>query len=466
MSAASPCTRRGSRRRIVLAGAGAVAVLATTNAAAATVQPMASTPSPLVGMQDDRVIQADPLVRMRMMADAGARVARVDLRWDRVATRAPADASDPGDPAYDWTTYDQVVAAARRYRMEVLFTVWGTPSWAVDTALFAYGDLSYGTASFAPRDPGDLGRFAQAAARRYAPLGVHKWEGWNEPNVPMYLQPQYTRVNGLPVAASPAIYSGLQRAFYEGIKSIDPRSQVAGVVTSPAGNPGGLDPTRVVPMTFVRLLGRAGLRPPMDVVSHHPYPVRARTDKPTPPGRAYADLYNLRDMITAVDSTYLRGKKLWLTEYGFSTSSVPEYRVIVSPKGQAANIADAHWRLSTNRRVSMAVYYLLQDHPGWRSGLYTQNGAAKPGRQAYSLPMWARGRLVYGQVRNATGRTRVAIQQRRGNRWVTARTVTTTADGSFRVRVTGRAQLRAQWRGTARTGQRVTRISIPVRVTA
>jgi len=467
MTIVSALHRRRLRRHIAALVLGAVALMVTVGSAqAATVRALAPGTSPLSGIQDDRVIQGDPLTRIRMMANAGARIIRVDLRWDAVSTRQPADATNPDDPAYDWSTYDRVVVAARRSRMEVLFTVWGTPSWAVDTSLFAYGDLSYGTASFAPRDPGDLGRFAQAAARRYAPLGVRRWEGWNEPNIPMFLQPQYRWVNGLPVAVSPEIYAGLQRAFYQGIKSVDARSQVAGLVTAPAGNAGGLDPTRVVPMAFVRALNRSDLRPPMDVVSHHPYPVRARTNVPTPPGRAYADLYNLKHMITAVDATYLRGRKLWLTEYGFSTAPVPEYKLVVSPKGQAANISDAYWRTKTDRRVTMAIYYLLQDHTGWKSGLYAQNGAAKPGLQAYAMPFWARGATVYGQVRTTTGRTRVTIQERLGSRWITRRVVTTAADGTYVIRVTGRAEVRALWRGTTRVGARVVRTSPPVKVTA
>ncbi len=464
MNVVSASTLRLLRRGLAALGACVVAAAATGGASAATVQPLAPGASPLTGIQDDRVIQGDPLPRLRMMADAGARLTRVDLRWDQVATAQPANAADPNDPAYDWAVYDRVVAAARRHRVEVLFTVWGTPGWAVDTSLLPYGDLAYGTASFAPRDPGDFGRFAEAAARRYAPLGVRKWEGWNEPNIPMFLQPQYRRVNGLPVAVSPEIYSGLQRAFYQGIKRVDRRSQVAGGVTSPAGSAGGLDPTRVVPMTFIRHLNRSGLRPPMDVVSHHPYPVRARTNRPTPGGRAYADLYNLNHMVQAIDATYLRRKKLWLTEYGFSTAVVPEYRLTVSPRGQATNISDAYWRAKTNPRVTMTVYYLLQDHQGWRSGLFAQNGSRKPGLQAHQLPLWAHRRVVYGQARNATGRTRVTIQERSGRRWITRRVVTTANDGTFVVRVTGRAEIRAQWRGTTRAGQRVVRTSLPVKV--
>lgn len=457
-------TSRRLRRSMIALGAGVLVAAGSSAAGAATVQPLAPGASPLAGIQDDRVIQGDPLPRLRMMADAGARIARVDLRWDQVAATQPTNPADPNDPAYNWARYDQVVAAARQYRMEVLFTVWGTPSWAVDTSLFPYGDLVYGPASFAPRDPADFGRFAEAAARRYTPQGVRKWEGWNEPNIPMFLQPQYRRVNGLPVAVSPEIYSGLQRAFYDGIKRVDRGSQVAGAVTAPAGNAGGLDPTRVVPMTFVRDLNRAGLRPPMDVVSHHPYPVRSRTNKPTPGGRAYADLYNLNHLITAIDGTYLRRKKLWLTEYGFSTAAVPEYRLTVSPRGQAVNISDAYWRTKTNPRVTMTIYYLLQDHPGWRSGLYSQNGGPKPGLQGHRMPLWANRRVIYGQVRDATARTRVTIQERRGKRWVAQRVVTTANDGTFVVRISGKAEIRAHWRGTTRAGQRVVRTSLPVKV--
>ncbi len=445
------------RRALVVA-----AVVGLAGASGASAQTVAGGPagiSPLAGIQDDRAIQVSPDARFRTMAQAGARVARIDLRWDYVAKARPANAANPDDPAYDWSTYDQVVQAARKYKVQVLFTVWGTPGWAVDQTQFANGDRKYGDYTFPPAQMGDFQNFATAAASRYTKLGVRHWEGWNEPNVPMFLQPQFRKVGASNVPASPAIYSDLQKAFYNGIKSVNRSALVAGVVTSPAGSgPNDKNPIRVTPQNFVKALNTAGLRPPMDFVAHHPYPVRQRTDRPTPPNRSYADLYNLEDFTRTVDRTYLKGKRLWLTEYGFSTARTPEYTTIVSPVGQANNIGDAYARMKRNPRVAMAIYYLLQDHQGWKSGLLTMSGAKKVGYGAHALPLWTQkatsSRTLVGQVRPAVGTTKVTVQTLARGKWRTARVVNTSPDGSFRVTVASRTRVptRVTWRGKTRAG--------------
>jgi hypothetical protein len=199
-------------------------------------EPAPPTRSPIAGLQDDRIYQADVDVgaRMRTMADLGAAVVRVDLRWDLVARSRPADARDPADPAYDWSAYDRIVTAANRVRERVLFTVWGTPEWARDPSVDV--GTRFGPQAVRPLHPGDLGLFATAAARRYAPLGVHLWEAWNEPNIPLFLRPQYVRRAGRWVAAAPALYSAMLRAFYNGVKRVDPGARVAGAVTAPVGD--------------------------------------------------------------------------------------------------------------------------------------------------------------------------------------------------------------------------------------
>lgn len=418
-------------------------------------------PSPLVGLEDSSVSLNDPaaLDRIAAMADLGATVLRVTLTWSAVAPAEPAQPRDPADPAYRWTGYDAVVREARARRMQVLFTVWGTPEWAADPTVLASRPSGIPTQAVQPRDPADLGDFAVAAARRFTPRGVRLWEGWNEPNVPMYLYPQFTAGRGSPRAMrSPGIYAGLQRAFYAGIKLAAPRATVGGVVTAPAGDvASSADPKRITPKDFIRALDAPGLRPPMDVVSHHPYPTTPPRER-TRPGRNYIDLYNLDELVKTVDATYLKGRDLWMTEYGFATESVPEYPLRFTPDEQATSIADAYRRLRANARVKLASYYLFQDHERWRSGLRDIEGTAKPGEAAFALPFARDGagrvkpggavRLV-GQVRPGDGRRDVVVEWRAGGGWEPLTTLTTTQDGSFAVTVRpkGSLSLRARWDG-------------------
>jgi hypothetical protein len=472
----------GRPRRVRAASLAALAaLLATASAAVGAAPPIrAAAPgvSPVSGIQDAFLGTApNPAPRIRTLAQAGAAVIRVDLRWDEVAPTRPGVATDPADPAYRWQRYDQIVAAARANGVKVLFSVYGTPPWARDPSIAP--DVRWPAASIRPADPADFGRFGEAAARRYGPLGVKWWEAWNEPQISTFLRPQYTFAAGRWQPVSPATYSALLSAFYTRVKAVDPAAVIAGAVASPAGekcpctDPAKM-PERIPPDVFVTALGAAGLRPPMDVVSHHPYPVRKPSDT-TPPGRSFVDLYNLTTLIRAIDATYLRGKRLWLTEYGFSTRAVPQYRLVFSPAAQASAISDAYRRVRATPRVGLMVYYLFQDHPGWFSGVLDLAGRRKPGYSALALPLAAtpatpvrRGRLVtlVGQVRGATRAVPVLIQYRSGSRWLLARRVTTGRDGSFRItlRPAATTALRATWTGRTRGGTVVSHTSLPVTV--
>ena len=58
---------------------------------------------------------------------------RLNLYWGGkygVATKRPAHATNPADPAYDWSLYDRTVEYAAQYGIHVLFSVYGTPAWA------------------------------------------------------------------------------------------------------------------------------------------------------------------------------------------------------------------------------------------------------------------------------------------------------------------------------------------------
>ncbi|MCC6831004.1 MAG: hypothetical protein IT200_06625 [Thermoleophilia bacterium] len=334
-----------------------------------------------VGIQDDRLAapEVDPAERLDLAESLGAGLVRVDLRWDLVAASGrPANPRDPDDPAYDWSHYDAVMDDATAVGIEVMFTIWGTPAWAADPA---GADPRFPAWGARPKDAADAGAFAEAAARRYAPEGVHMWEAWNEPNIPLFLRPQYVRRGGTWAAASPGTYAALLTAMYRGIKHADPAAVVAGGVTAPAGNKEPSEATsRVPPQRFLRALN--DLEPPMDAYAHHPYPItppRTRNN----PRASYVDLYNLDVLERELDVGYLAGRPLWLTEFGVGTRAVSNYPFFVSQRRQAEMLDDAFRRVRADRRVRVFVWYLLQDHVEWSSGLLDENGAQKPAAAAF-----------------------------------------------------------------------------------
>lgn len=456
-----------------------VALLALAAAAiggSAAVQ--STSAAPVAALQDDRIYQegVDPAPRVRLMSNLGARIIRVDLRWDLVAGRRPIDPGNPNDDAYDWSQYDRIVSAARANKVAILFTVWGTPDWAADPRIAR--NASFPDWAIRPQDSGDFGKFGAAAARRYAPRGVRLWEAWNEPNLPLFLRPQHGRNGQSWKPVSPITYAELLRAFYREVKGVDRRARVAGGVTAPSGDRCPLacprsEDARVPPVDFLRALSRRGLRPPMDAVSHHPYPLtnpRSETSSRV----AYVDLYNLDRLVRVIDRTYLRRKSVWLTEFGFATERVPQYPFHVNRAAQARNLADSYRRLRSRNRIKMLSWFLLQDNGAWRSGLVSQGGGKKPAFQSYSLPLAVAGRTqsgrtrLVGQVRPTRKATRVVLEQRTRSGWKTARRVRTAPDGSFALAVAPGSStwFRARWRGQAPSGERVARVSRAVRVGA
>ena len=112
---------------------------------------------------------------------------RLNLYWGGrygVAKRRPRQATNPADPAYNWVLYDRTVNYAAQNGVHVLFSIYGTPSWANG------GRAPTG----APTRSSDLRNFAFAAARRYGGTfrgadgrilpKVREWLAWNEPNNP------------------------------------------------------------------------------------------------------------------------------------------------------------------------------------------------------------------------------------------------------------------------------------------
>jgi len=438
------------------------------------------TTSPLAGIQDDRVWQVpakEAASRVNTMTKLGASIIRVDMRWDQVAPTRPKRPKDQFDPAYKWDAFDAVVDAAAQRGVKVLFTVWGTPGWAADPAVKK--STTFPDWARRPLRPGPFGDFAYAAASRYTPRGVRSWEAWNEPNIPIFLRPQFKKSGRTWIPVSPATYTGLAKAFYAGIKQVDANAQIAGLVTAPAGDqcPSSCPKSanaRMTPSAFLTAVSKPGLRPPMTVVSHHPYPITTPRDVSFP-GASYIDLYNINRFQNEIDTTYLRGKKIWLTEFGFSTQKVAQYSLNVTEAEQAQYLQDAYRRVRANRRIGMFVWYFLQDNSAWGSGLLRQNGDAKPAASVFPLPMGPLSTKVVsttgtttlvGQVRDLRSPGEVTIQRQSGDNWLAVATVQTGKDGSFAAKlVPGATSIyRATWTGDVPSGDRTTRTSWPVTV--
>jgi Glycosyl hydrolase catalytic core len=344
----------------------------------------------LVGLLDEAALYDDPQSVFPLLQQARTQVLRVNLYWGGrvgVATRRPASATNPDDPAYDWELYDRTVNYAAQHRIRVLFSIYGTPRWANGGAGL----------NAPPTRITDLRNFAYAAQRRYTGSWrgsdgrtlppVRHWLAWNEPNYPIGLKRQYRRVGGSWVIQSAIDYTKICTAVYDGVhRTLVRGTKVACGATGPRGNnqPSSSRPT-VSPLAFMRALKRAGLKK-FDAFAHHPYYGR-RTESPTTrPASTAVTLANI-GLLTTELSRLWGPKRLWITEYGYQTNP-PDRALGVSYKQQAAYMKQAFSIARKNPRIDMMLWFLLRDEPnlgGWQSGLMTRTGRKKPAFNTFRL---------------------------------------------------------------------------------
>ena len=404
------------RTRLCLAVAAAVAAAATVGGeasartAAIGSKPAKRTTPFLVGINDEpSTLYGDPARAFEILTALRAQVVRVNLYWGgtkwAVAQTRPADAADPGDPAYDWSLYDRLVRYAARNDVQVVFSILFTPAWA-----------NGGKArNVAPTNAADLQDFAYAAAARYSgywappewqqdpadpdaatPLpAVTMWTAWNEPNNPVWLTPQYKRVAGKWRVESAYQYAKICNAVYRGVHSVlvspargpVPGERVACGVTGPRGNdsPTSSRP-EVDPLSFMVAAKRYGLRT-FDVWAHHPYPLRG-SDPPgyvPKPAEHAVVLGNIGVLLAKLNQLW-GPKHLWLTEYGYQTNPPDRSVFGVTWTRQAAYMLRAYGLARANPRIDMLLWFLVRDERklgGWQSGLMTASGRLKPSFAAF-----------------------------------------------------------------------------------
>jgi hypothetical protein len=356
--------------------------------------PAGAAPGIRYGVQDDAWLTHGPGTldeRLDELDRLGVDLVRFNLRWDAIERTRGAP---------DWTASDEVLGGLRDHGIAAVVGIVGTPRWANGGR----------PPNYAPRRAADVAAFARATAKRYR--WVRDWLVWNEPNQRRWLRP-----------TSPALYvARILNPAYAAIHSVNRRARVAGGVTAPRANLGG-----VSPVDWIRGMRRAGAR--LDVYAHNPHPARP-SDSPFPVEGGCArcstiTMSTLERLLSEVKRAWGAGKRIWLTEYAYQTNP-PDRIAGVSQARQARLLADASLRAYRAPRVDMLVHYLVRDEPTldrWQSGLYTFAGRPKLAAHAYPLPLTVAGRsgggiVIWGMVRPRTGRQDYRVQVRkRGSGW-------------------------------------------------
>lgn len=295
---------------------------------------------------------------------------RMDFDWSVIQPRSASE--------FRWSDYDRVVAAARARGIDVLGIIDFTPRWA------RADDCAYFKCP--PKDNAAFAAFAAAVAKRYAPLGLHHWEIWNEPNMSGTWYPK----------ADARAYVALLRETYPALKAADPLAVVITGGLGPIENENG----NISALPFLQAIYAEGGKPYFDAVAFHPYSF------PVPPSakRTWSAWSQMSETKVSFRSVMVgagdASKKIWITEYGAPTggpgpvAGVDDYNFVfgsphVTEALQALMVREAAERVKTYDWAGPLFIYSYKDI-GTSSntmenffGLIRYDGTRKPAYQAY-----------------------------------------------------------------------------------
>jgi hypothetical protein len=269
-------------------------------------------------------------VQMANMAKAGVEQVRYTVPWQT---------AEPKKGRYELGSFDRIVAAAARHRLEVLPIVVLTPRWASSKPRSRNYQL------YAPKKNSAYANFLKVLIRRYGPKGsfwktsgtpktpIRNWQIWNEPAADFFWatrpwQPSYTR---------------LLKAAYKAVHKADHGATV--LLGGLAGVSSG------TPWQQLRQLYRAGAKRYFDAVPAHFFSSAPSVKITTQQTLSIVSLLR-KEMRRAHDR---RKKKIWFTELTWTAAQgkIPKKDQLgfeTTAKGQAARLRAVFSRLAKRRK--------------------------------------------------------------------------------------------------------------------
>jgi hypothetical protein len=240
---------------------------------------------------------------MKMLADAGFRWVRMDLKWD-------ATEKEKGE--YDFSAYDRLVAAQRPYGVRTLFILdYGNPLYDNDAP---------------PRTEASrqaFARWAVAAANHFKGRGA-LWELYNEPNHSLFWPPDPN------VQEYIALAQEVGRAWRKSV----PDEKLIGPATSE------------IDFEFLESCFKAGLLEYWSAVSIHPY-------RHSNPESAASDYCRLRELIQAYAPT--KEVPVIASEWGYS-SAWPGFN-----EAEQGQMLARAWLTNVANGITLSIWYDWHD---------------------------------------------------------------------------------------------------------
>ena len=270
---------------------------------------------------------------------------------------------EPTRNQFIWQPWDEVVAGAEYYGLNLIVRLDKHPTWATVDPL---------TPGAPPVDLAEYDRFVRAVVERYKGR-VAGYILWNEPNLAL-------EWSGLP--PDPEAYVALLKTGYEAVKAVDPAATVlsAGLAPTNTRNDEAMDDR-----LFLEAMYRHGAADYFDVLAAHPYGFGRPPDDPRG-ANGGLNMARLEDLRAIMEAHGDGDKPVWITEMGWT---LPGYGHAVG-KGVNALQQARYWAdaLTQIRRdwpwVALVTAWNLggQNHPDW--GGYSLLGRDGRPRLAYS----------------------------------------------------------------------------------
>lgn len=333
-----------------------IAAVAVSTLGLAAMAPAAvALPGDFWGVSPQATPSAEQFQRLR---NGGVGSVRIPIPWSSVQPTGPADSN--------FTNVDALVSGAAAAGLNVLPFVYDAPAWAVTPARVP------GSTASAPKTlPVKTGaqrtawsNFLKLVVGRYGPNGtfwaanpalpaspIQTWQIWNEENFKYFV-----------VRPSPSDYGKLVNVSYTAIKSVDPGAKLilGGMFARPKEAEFKRKPAQAYFATdFLDQLytSTPGIKRKFVGVALHPYTTKYQQLTP-----------DIEEFLTVLKANHDPGKKLWITEIGWSSEPKSAGDSFAKgPAGQATQLKGAFNLFKAKAakwKLQRIYWFSVDDQPG------------------------------------------------------------------------------------------------------